>query len=117
MKEIYEILATFPITEWAEVRIERVGRRYLAALTRRRYAKNSSGTDRKEIRITKVEALRLAREGSLEDFARYFDEVGYHLEVKARLKELERSRQTASAEGCPPCVGLTPFSRGSLNDK
>jgi|GEM_PF-6368861 len=98
MKEIYERLATFPVTEWTEVRIERIGRRYLAALTRRRYAKNPSGTDRKEVRITKAEALRLAREGSLEDFAQYFDEVGYHLEVKARLKELEESRQMMKTE-------------------
>jgi len=117
MKEIYERLATFPVTEWTEVRIERIGRRYLAALTRRRYAKNPSGTDRKEVRITKAEALRLAREGSLEDFARYFDEVRYHLELKARLKELEGSGQTASAEDCPPCVGLTPYFHGSLDDK
>jgi len=98
MEEIYKLLATFPVTAWAEVRIERIGRRYLTALTRRKYAKDPSGTDRKEVRIPKAEALRLAREGSLEDFARYFDEVGYHLEVKARLKELEESGQVMKAE-------------------
>ncbi len=98
MKESYKRLATFPITEWAEVHIERIDRRYLTALTKRRYAKNPSGTDRKEVRIAKAEALRLAREGSLEDFAQYFDEVRYHLEVKARLKELEESRQMMRTE-------------------
>jgi len=98
MKEIYSLIASFPITEWSEVHIERIGRRYLAALTRRKYAKDPSGTDRKEVRITKAEALRLAREGSLEDFAQYFDEVWYHLELKARLKELEESGRVMEAE-------------------